>query len=62
MKKILLALLLPVMFLSCREQEKKTAGNDTPSKAEVPIKVLPPVRNYTNPDRSPIYMVYFPTD
>jgi hypothetical protein len=62
MKKILLVLLLPVMFFSCSEQEKKPAGNDTPAKAEVPIKVLPPVSNYTNPDRSPMDMVYFPTD
>ena len=62
MKKILLALLLPAMFLSCSEPEKKPAGNDTPSKAETPIKVLPPVSNYTNPDRSPMDMVYFPTD
>ncbi len=62
MKKILLALLLPGIFFSCSEQEKKPAGNDTPSKAEVPIKVLPPVSNYTNPDRSPMDMVYFPTD
>ena len=62
MKKILLAILFPVIFLSCSEQEKKPAGNDTPSKAEAPIKVLPPVSNYTTPDRSPMDMVYFPTD
>lgn len=62
MKKILLASLLPVIFFSCDESEKKPASNDTPSKAETPIKVLPPVSNYTNPDRSPMDMVYFPTD
>ena len=62
MKKILLAILLPVIFVSCTEQEKKPAGNDTPSKAEAPIKVLPPASNYTNPDRSPMDMVYFPAD
>ena len=62
MKKILLALLLPVLFFSCNEPEKKPAVNDTPSKSESSVKVLPPVSNYTNPDRSPMDMVYFPTD
>ena len=62
MKKILFITLLPVIFFGCSEPEKKPAGNDTPSKAETPIKVLPPVSNYTNPDRSPMDMVYFPTD
>ena len=62
MKKILLTTLLPVIFFSCKEDEKKPAGNDTPTKAEAPIKVLPPVNNYTNADRSPMDLVYFPTD
>ena len=62
MKKFLLATLLPVIFFSCKEAEKKPAGNDTPTKAEAPIKVLPPVSNYTNADRSPMDLVYFPTD
>ena len=62
MKKILLATLLPVLFFSCAEPEKKPAGNDTPTKSEATVKVLPPVSNYTNPDRSPMDMVYFPTD
>ena len=63
MKKILLATLLSVIFFSCAEtEEKKPASNDTPTKADAPIKVLPPVSNYTNPDRSPMDMVYFPTD
>ena len=62
MKKFLLAVLLPLGFISCNEQEKKPESNDTPSKAEAPIKVLPPVSNYTNADRSPMDMVYFPTD
>ena len=62
MKKILLAALLPVLFFSCKEPEKKSAGNDTPTKSDATVKVLPPVSNYTNPDRSPMDMVYFPTD
>jgi len=62
MKKILIAALLPVLFFSCAEPEKKPAGIDTPTKSESPVKVLPPVSNYTNPDRSPMDMVYFPTD
>ena len=62
MKKILLVALLPISFFSCKEPEKKPAGNDTPTKSESPVKVLPPVSNYTNPDRSPMDMVYFPTD
>jgi len=62
MKKTLLTALLPVLFFSCAEPEKKPAGIDTPTKSDAPVKVLPPVSNYTNPDRSPMDMVYFPTD
>lgn len=62
MKKVLLATLLPVIFFNCGEPEEKPATNDTRSKAETPVKVLPPASNYTNPDRSPMDMVYFPTD
>ena len=62
MKKVLLATLLPIIFFSCSEPEEKPASNDTRSKAETPVKVLPPASNYTNPDRSPMDMVYFPTD
>ena len=62
MKKILLAALLPIIFFSCKEPEKKPAGNDIPTKTDATVKVLPPVSNYTNPDRSPMDMVYFPTD
>jgi len=62
MKKILLAILLPVIFFSCSGPEKKPAVNDKPSKSDTPVKVLPPISNYTNPDRSPMDMVYFPTD
>ena len=62
MKKNLFAALLPVIFFSCTDAEKKPAGNDTPTKSEATVKVLPPVSNYTNPDRSPMDMVYFPTD
>ena len=62
MKKNLLAVLLPVIFFSCKEPEKKPAGNDIPTKTDATVKVLPPVSNYTNPDRSPMDMVYFPTD
>ncbi len=62
MKKNLLAALLPVIFFSCAEPEKKPAGNDIPTKSDATVKVLPPVSNYTNPDRSPMDMVYFPTD
>ena len=62
MTKNLLAVLLPVIFFSCKEPEKKPAGNDIPTKTDATVKVLPPVSNYTNPDRSPMDMVYFPTD
>ena len=62
MKKILLATLVPVLFFSCNEPEKNPAGNDTPSKSQSPVKVLPPVTHYTVPDRSPMDMVYFPND
>ena len=49
MKKILLVALLPVIFFNCTEPEKKSAGNDTPTKSDATVKVLPPVSNYTNP-------------
>jgi len=62
MKRILFAALLPVLFSNCTEPEKKPAGNDIPTKSDATVKVLPPVSNYTNPDRSPMDMVYFPTD
>ena len=62
MKKNLLVALVPVIFFSCAAPEKKPAGNDTPTKSDATVKVLPPVSNYTNPDRSPMDMVYFPTD
>ena len=62
MRKILLVALLPVIFFNCTEPEKKSAGSDIPTKPDATVKVLPPVSNYTNPDRSPMDMVYFPTD
>jgi hypothetical protein len=62
MKKVLLTTLVAVIFFSCNEPEKNSAGNDTPTKSESPVKVLPPVTHYTVPDRSPMDMVYFPTD
>jgi hypothetical protein len=62
MKKTLLAALVSILFFSCTEPEKKTPGNDTPTKSDATVKVLPPASNYTNPDRSPMDMVYFPTD
>src|SRR5205814_9222033 len=62
MKKTLLAALVSIVFFSCTEREKKSAGNDTPTKSDATVKVLPPASNYTNPDRSPMDMVYFPTD
>ena len=62
MKKTLLAALVSIVFFSCTEREKKSGGNDTPTKSDATVKVLPPASNYTNPDRSPMDMVYFPTD
>jgi hypothetical protein len=62
MKKVLLTTLVAVIFFSCNEKEENRAGNNTPSKSESPVKVLPPVTHYTVPDRSPMDMVYFPTD
>ncbi len=61
MKRILLALLVLIVFTNCNNDEK-SAVNDTPSKVDTPIKVLPPVTHYTVPDHSPMDMVYFPTD
>lgn len=53
--------MLFVLF-SCNQEEKAPAGNDTPSKVDNPVKVLPPATHYTVPDHSPMDMVYFPTD
>ena len=61
MKKNLI-LFLSILCLSCNEEEKKSSGNDTPSKIDTPVKVLPPITHYTVPDHSPMDMVYFPGD
>ena len=62
MRKIILVSLVTVLFINCNESEKKPADNNTPTKTDAPIKVLPPVTHYTEPDRSPMDMVYFPKD
>jgi len=62
MRKNLLVFVTSVLFFCCKEEEKKTADNDAPSKIETPVKVLPPVTHYTVPDHSPMDMVYFPAD
>lgn len=54
--------LVPLFYLSCKEEEKKPAVNDTPTKMETPVKVLPPITHYTVPDHSPMDMIYFPAD
>lgn len=51
-----------VLCFSCKEEEKKPVGNDTPTKMETPVKVLPPITHYTVPDHSPMDMIYFPAD
>ncbi len=51
------------LCFSCKEEEEeKPAGNDTRTKMETPVKVLPPITHYTVPDHSPMDMVYFPSD
>ncbi len=63
MRKILSALLiLSIACISCQEENKKPAVNNTPSKADTPVKVLPPITHYTVPDHSPMDMLYFPKD
>lgn len=63
MRKNLSALLfVSVFYFSCKEEEKKPVGNDTPTKMETPVKVLPPITHYTVPDHSPMDMIYFPAD
>lgn len=63
MRKILSVLIVVSVFcFSCKEEEKKPQGNDTPTKMETPKKVLPPITHYTLPDHSPMDMVYFPAD
>lgn len=61
MKKNLI-LFLSILCLSCNEEEKRSPGNDTPSKIDNPVKVLPPITHHTVPDHSPMDMVYFPAD
>jgi len=62
MKKYSISILLLTFLFSCSEPEKKPAGNDTPTKADSQIKVLPPITHYTIPDKSPMDMIYFPSD
>ena len=61
-KNLLPLLLVPLFYFSCKEDEKKPAVNDTPTKMETPVKVLPPITHYTVPDHSPMDMIYFPAD
>lgn len=63
MRNNLLPLVLVSLFyFGCKEEEKKPAVNDTPTKMETPVKVLPPIAHYTVPDHSPMDMIYFPAD
>lgn len=62
MKKNLSVLLVLALLVGCNQQEKTPALNDTLTRADTPVKVLPPVTHYTVPDHSPMDMVYFPTD
>lgn len=61
MKKNFLPILL-VVALGCNETEKKPPVNDNRTKADSQIKVLPPIAHYTIPDKSPMDMIYFPSD
>ncbi|HET9744956.1 MAG TPA: DUF2911 domain-containing protein [Chitinophagaceae bacterium] len=63
MRKLLL-ILTPVFFFGCKESGEKPAASDIPpTKIDSQrIKVLPQVNHYTIPDRSPMDMIYFPTD
>jgi hypothetical protein len=62
MKKTFLPTLLLVLLFSCKESEKKPAVNDNRAKADSQIRVLPPITHYTPPDKSPMDMIYFPSD
>jgi hypothetical protein len=62
MKKNTSALIVLALLFSCNQGEKTPALNDKPTKADVPVKVLPPATHYTVPDHSPMDMIYFPTD
>jgi len=63
MRKFLsILIVVPVLCFSCKEEEKKPEGKDTPTKMENPVKVLPPITHYTVPDHSPMDMIYFPND
>ena len=63
MRKLLL-FLTPVFFFSCKDNEEKPGTTDIPpTKIDSQrIKVLPQVNHHTVPDRSPMDMVYFPTE
>jgi len=62
-KNLLVLIIVSVFCISCKEEEEnKPAGNDTPTKMETPVKVLPPITHYTAPDHSPMDMLYFPND
>jgi hypothetical protein len=64
MRKNLSTLLLLISLFSCNtdDQKKPALNNDTPSKIDTPVRVLPPVTHYTVPDHSPMDMIYFPGD
>ena len=63
MKKTFLPTLFLVLLFSCKESEKKPAVNDNRAKPDSQVKVpLPPITHYTPPDKSPMDMIYFPSD
>ena len=65
LKKGLLPLLLLVVFVACKDEEKKepTANNTTPDSlvASLPNQSMP-VNAYPNIDISPMDMIYFPVE
>lgn len=62
MRSLFTVICISTLLASCSEKEKKPSVNDTPSKVDSPVKVLPPATHYTVPDHSPMDMIYFPND
>jgi hypothetical protein len=63
MRKLLILLTPVIFFISCKEKEKPATAEIPPTRLDTQrIKVLPQLNHYTEPDRSPMDMVYFPKD
>ena len=62
MKNFFLLTCITLAFISCNQEEKRPAVQDTALKKDSMNTTTQLVSNYTIPDRSPMDMIYYPSD